>query len=162
MVVKLPRPLQTSLKVVAIAFVSLSIGWAITRHLTELPVTKWKALAIERLTQQSLTNAQLRAELEEIKTSDKTNDIHRAWTNTNLLHMANGEIIIYEYRHGRNDHFPRHLLIGRSSSGQWLYSRYHFCNSMTMVAFDKPPASIAQFSERYRAYPFNGKPDDIP
>ena len=51
--------------------------------------------------------------------------------------MTNGEHIIYECRHGANIYFPPHLFLGHCSDGRWLYSSYHFCNSMrtfTMAA----------------------------
>lgn len=156
------KPFQVAFVSVAIILTTAFLVWTIARYVTERPVSEWKRPAIERLTLQSLTNDPIRAELEEISSSNATNNPDLAWAHNHVLRMTHGETITYEYRHGRNVHFPRHLFIGRTSTGQWLYSRYHFCNSMSMVQFDKPPASIAEFAQRYQARPFTGKPEDIP
>ncbi len=41
------------------------------------------------------------------------------------------------------------LFLEHSSSGRWLYSTYHFCNYMAMLAGDEPPGSNAEFAKRY-------------
>ena len=73
--------------------------------------------------------------------------------------MTNGEYIIYASRHGRNSGFD-HLFLGHGSDGRWLYSSYHFCNSMTMLNSDDDPGSITEFVKRYSAREFDGKSDE--
>lgn len=99
------------------------------------------------------------AELAELK-SPKTNNVNLGWTHDHVLLMTNGEFIEYEYRHGVNDYFPPNLFLGRCSDGRWLYSSYHFCNSMNMVRQDSAPGSVAEFARRYSVREFDGKSDD--
>ena len=82
------------------------------------------------------------------------------WIHDHVLLMTNGEFIIYEYRHGANDYFPPHLFLGHCSAGRWLYSSYHFCNNMNMIAGDDPPGSVAEFKTTYSAREFDGKSDE--
>ena len=140
--------------------VCLACGvWWFARYRSERPRTQWKVEALERLARLSITNDDVRRELEELRTS-KANDATLGWAHEHVLLMTNGEYVIYEYRHGRNDYFPPHLFIGHCSDGRWLYSSYHFCNGMNMVRSDDPPGSIAEFAKRYSARAFDGKSDE--
>jgi len=131
-------------------------AWRVATWATSRERTKWKTEALHRLAQQSFTNEFILHELEQMK-SPASPDL--TWANEHVLLMANGEQIVYEYRHGRNIYFPPHLFLGRASNGQWLYSSYHFCNSMAMVQFDNPPASIADFAKKHSVRTFDGKSD---
>jgi hypothetical protein len=137
---------------------TLSAIWWTARRVTERERTKWKGPALARLTGMSITNEQVRLEMDELKARSKTNEIE--WAGEHVLVMTNGQYIVYEYRHGRNDWFPPHLFLARTSDGQWLYSSYHFCNSMGMIRWDNPPGSVAEFCRKYFARPFDGKSDD--
>jgi len=121
--------------------------------------TQWKSQALERLAGLSITNDALRRELDELK-MPKTKDTDFGWAHEHVLLMTNGESILYEYRHGANIYFPPHLFLGHCSDGRWLYSSYHFCNSMNMVRSDDPPGSIAEFAKKYSAREFDGKSDE--
>lgn len=131
--------------------------WRFARYWSERERTQWKSQALVRLSSLSITNDAVARELEELKSSKVT---ERGWANEHVLLMTNGESIIYEYRHGANDYFPPHLFIGHCSDGHWIYSSYHFCNSMNMVLQDTPPGSIAEFAKRYSARAFDGKSDE--
>jgi hypothetical protein len=137
--------------ILSIAFILFAI-WFSARRITEQKRTAWKGPALQRLTKLSITNEPIHTELQKLKTSSE-------WTSDHVLLMANGEYIIYEYRHGRNGYFPPHLFLGRASNGQWLYSSFHFCNNMNMIAFEPQPKSIADFAKKYFARPFDGKSD---
>ena len=133
-------------------------AWWLARQISERERTQWKGPALERLTKLSIANEEVRQELDALKaTSTSTNSTELGWAHDHVLLMTNDEHIIYEYRHGRNDYFPPHLFLGHCSNGRWLYSSYHFCNSMMMVRYDDPPGSIAEFSKRYSAREFDGK-----
>jgi hypothetical protein len=134
-------------------------AWGFARHMSERQRTQWKAEAVERLVRLSNTDDEVRRELDELQASG-TSHPELGWAHDHVLLMTNGEYITYEYRHGANGYFPPHLFLGRCSDGRWLYSSYHFCNSMIMVRLDDPPGSIAEFAERYSACEFDGKSDE--
>jgi hypothetical protein len=137
----------------------LSGGWLTLRSITSRQRTLWKTGALIRLTALSITNEVINEELKSLKASQGgTNQME--WTGEHVLVMTNGDYIIYEYRHGRNDHFPPHLFLGHCSDGRWLYSSYHFCNGMAMVCPEDPPGSITEFAKRYSAREFDGKSDE--
>jgi hypothetical protein len=143
-----------------LVIICLACGaWWLARHKSERKRVQWKGPALERLASLSTTNEQIRQELDALKATN-TNNTEVGWVHEHVLCMTNGEHIIYEYRHGANIYFPPHLFLGRCSDGRWLYSSYHFCNSMNMVRFDEPPGSIAEFAKRYSAREFDGKSDE--
>jgi hypothetical protein len=76
-----------------------------------------------------------------------------------LLLMTNDEFVVYSFRHGFNSGFVDHLFLARGSDGRWLYSTYHFCNSMVGARFDEQPGSISEFATRYSVCEFDGKSD---
>ena len=118
----------------------------------------WKDSAIERLAGLSLTNGLVLQELDEL--GDKSNpSVHFGWTHNNVLQMTNGQYIVYEFMHGANNGFVDHLFLGHCSDGRWIYSTYHFCNSM-VGAFVDPPGSIDEFSKIYSAREFDGVSND--
>lgn len=140
-----------------LALVALVGGtWWTARRISERDRTAWKGPALQRLSALSATNETIRAELDELKTGT---NVYSRWANDHVLLMTNGEFIAYQYRHGANVYFPPHLFLGHSSDGRWLYSSYHFCNFMTMVAGHDPPGSIAEFEKTYSAREFDGKSD---
>ena len=133
--------------------VALACGaWWLVKQKSEWRRAQWKSAALERLAKLSITNIESRQEL------DSLNGF--GWVGDHVLRMTNGEHIIYEYRHGANGSFPPHLFLGHCSDGRWLYSTYHFCNSMNMVRSDDPPGSINEFAKKYFAREFDGKSDE--
>ncbi len=134
-------------------------AWWLARYNTERKRAQWKGPALERLARLSVANPEVRQELDELK-APSTNHTQLGWAHEHVLLMTNGEYIIYEYRHGANIYFPPHLFLGHCSDGRWLYSSYHFCNSMNMVRFEGPPGSIAEFARRYSVREFDGKSDE--
>jgi hypothetical protein len=134
-------------------------AWWFARYISERKRTRWKSVALEQLARLSISSDEGRQELHELRTS-RTNSTQPDWTREHVLLMTNGDYIFYEYRHGANIYFPPHLFLGRCSDGRWLYSSYHFCNSMAMVRSNEPPGSIVEFAKRYSAREFDGKSDD--
>jgi hypothetical protein len=133
-------------------------AWWLARYKSGRKRSQWKGPALERLARLSITNEEVRQELEALKASN-TNDTQLGWAHDHVMLMTNGEYIIYEYLHGANIYFPPHLFLAHGSDGRWLYSSYHFCNSMMMARFDDPPESIAKFAKRYSVREFDGKSD---
>ena len=119
---------------------------------------QWKGPALERRAGLSLTNEEIRRELDELKARPKPN-IALGWADDQGLLMTNGDYIIYAFRNGADNGFVDHLFLGHGSDGRWLYSPYHFCNRMAAVWVDEPPGSIAEFAKRYSARKFDGKSD---
>jgi hypothetical protein len=134
-------------------------SWWLARYITAQKRTQWKGPALDRLSRLSITNEEVRQELEALK-APSTNKTESGWADEHVLLMTNGECIVYEYYHGKNDYFPPHLFLGHCSDGRWLYSSYHFCNCMNMVRWEDPPGSIAEFAKRYSAREFDGKSDE--
>ena len=133
-------------------------GWSAVRYKLERARADWKTAALARLAGLSLTNGDTRQELETFKASRGAGE-HQMWAGDHILLMTNGEYLIYESRHGSNSGFPDHLFLAHGSDGRWLYSTYHFCNSMAGARFDEPPGSIAEFARTYSAREFDGKSD---
>ena len=115
---------------------------------------QWKDAALLRLAALEADPAAIAKELESIKDRGALE-----WTGDRLLMMTNGEYLVFESRHGFNSGYINHLFLARGSNGKWLYSTYHFCNSMVAILGDDPPGSIAEFSKRYSAREFDGKSD---
>src|ERR1051325_7337521 len=95
---------------------------------------EWRRTAVTQLSRLSIAEPPVSNEWSALRVSI-TDTNGRAWTSDHVLLMANGEFILYKYRHGANGYFPPHLFVGRGSDGRWLWSDYHFCNSMAMVRF---------------------------
>ena len=119
---------------------------------------QWKDAALPRLAALAADPTAIAKEMEEMKDLDRrfgrTN-----WTGDRLIVMTNGEYLVFASRHGFNNGFINHLFLARGSNGKWLYSTYHFCNSMAMIAGEDSPGSIAEFSKRYAVREFDGKSD---
>lgn len=97
-------------------------------------------------------------ELKDFKASElKSGSSH--WTSDHMLIMTNGEYLVYASRHGLHSGEVKHLFLARGSNGKWLYSTFHFCNSMVAVVADDPPGSIADFSSKYFTREFDGTSD---
>lgn len=145
--------------VLLIVATSLAGFWWFVKQRDHLARAQWKGQALERLAELSLSNEEILREFGELK-AGQTSDQDWRWTNDQLLLMTNGEYIVYAHWHGANNGFVDHLFLGHTSDGRWLYSTYHFCNSMAAVRGDAPPGSIDEFAERYSARQFDGKSDE--
>lgn len=130
---------------------------SLIRHKFERERSDWKAATLPKLASLSVTNDEIRRELEILKTGAGE---HREWAGDHVLLMANGEYLIYGFRHGLNNGFVDHLFLAHGSDGRWFYSTYHFCNSMAGARFDEAPASIEDFATKYSARAFDGKSDE--
>ena len=133
------------------------INWEVKRKL-ERKRTEWKTAALQRLAGLSSRNEEIFDEIETLKAFPIGGE-HR-WVSDHVLLMTNGEYIVYASWHGANNGFVNHLFLGHGSDGRWLYSTFHFCNSMAMVFGDEPPGSIAEFAKRYSVREFDGKSDE--
>ena len=106
-----------------------------------------------------VTNEQINSEINELQAVPPGSADFR-WAQDHVLLMTNGECIIYVYRHGDNSGFVDHLFLGHGSNGRWLYSTYHFCNSMVGVLGEDPPGSIGEFAKRFSVREFDGRSDE--
>lgn len=138
--------------------VSLAAVWWLAKQKAARERAQWKGPTLERLAGLSVTNEQIRTELDQIK--NPTPGLNFGWAHEHVLLMTNGEYIIYASRHGANNGFVDHLFLGHGSDGRWLYSTYHFCGSMAGTSGDDPPGSIAEFAKRYSVREFDGKSDE--
>ena len=120
---------------------------------------KWKTGTLQRLAGLSITNEEIRRELNEIKARTSAK-VPLGWTHEHVLLMTNEEYLIYAMRHGRNDGSLDHLFLAHASDGRWLYSTFHFCNGMVAIMSDPPPGSTAEFQNRYAVREFDGKSDE--
>jgi hypothetical protein len=128
--------------------------WKMTRNRA-----RWKDAALVSLAGLSVTNDELRGELEELK-GEPSRNVGLTWAHEHILLMTNGEYMIFKFWHGYNSGSVDHLFLARCSDGRWLYSTYHFCNSMAGVSGDEPPGSISAFAKTYFAREFDGKSDE--
>jgi hypothetical protein len=133
-------------------------GRAAMKHRYKSSRRNWKDEALGQITRTSMTNEEVRTEIDQIK--HPTPNLNFGWTHQHVLLMTNGEFLVYAFRHGFNNGFVDHLFLAHGSDGRWLYSTYHFCNSMAGVVGDDPPGSISEFSTRYTAREFDGKSDE--
>jgi hypothetical protein len=116
----------------------------------------WMVATLPQIAGLSLTNADIRRELESLKAS-KGQGENQEWTGDHLLLMTNDQYLIYAFWHGFNSGFVDHLFLAHGSDGKWYYSTYHFCNHMAAVFAEEPPSSIAEFTNRYSTREFDGK-----
>ncbi len=119
---------------------------------------QWKDATLPRLDALAADTAAIGRELEDTKALGLKFGGPQ-WIGDKVLAMTNGEYLIFASRHGFNNGFINHLFLAHGSNGKWLYSTYHFCNSMMMIAGEDPPGSIAEFSKRYAVREFDGKSD---
>lgn len=136
------------------------VWWgAVSRQRHERARAAWKAATLQRLAGLSITNENLSQELRMLKNGASRGG-DRDWAGDNVLLMTNGEFLIYAFRHGFNSGFVDHLFLAHGSDGRWLYSTYHFCNSMAALMSEEPPGSIDEFAKRFSAHEFDGKSDE--
>jgi hypothetical protein len=133
--------------------------WWLAKQKAAHERSRWKGPALERLASLTTTNETVQEEIADLM-AGPTPNIDRGWIHDHVLLMTNGEHIVYAYRHGANNGFVDHLFLGRGSDGRWLYSSFHFCNSMAMISGENPPGSIVEFAERYAVREFDGRSDD--
>jgi hypothetical protein len=153
------RTVVVVLTILLLIVASLAGVWWVAKQKAEHERAQWKGPALERLAGLSITNEEIRRELAELK-AGPTPNINRGWAHEQVLLMTNGEYIVYAYRHGANNGFVDDLFLAHCSDGRWLYSTFHFCNSMAMVRVDDPPGSVAEFAKTYSAREFDGKSDE--
>jgi hypothetical protein len=144
--------------ILVVASALLAGAWWLAKQKAARDRAAWKGPILERLAQLSITNDEIRREFDELKSGPRPN-FDFGWAHDQVLLMTNGEYIIFAYRHGANNGFVDHFFLGHGSNGRWLYSTYHFCNSMAMVREDEAPGSIAEFEKRYAVAEFDGKSD---
>ena len=119
----------------------------------------WKTAKLQELATASTNQPAIAADVEQLRPEPGGSETAN-WTGEQVLLMANGEYLIYAFRHGSNNGRPDHLFLARSSDGRCFYSTHHFCNSMAGVRSDDQPASLKAFAETYAAREFDGKSDE--
>ena len=155
---RIARILVVSLAAIVLLAATLAGLWWLVKQRAARERAQWRGPALERLAGLSITNEEIRHELDELK-AGPTLSVDWNWMHDQVLLMTNGEFVIYASRHGANNGFVDHLFLGHCSDGRWLYSTFHFCNSMAMIRGEDPPGSIAEFAKRYSAREFDGKSD---
>ena len=153
------RVVTISISVLTLLIGLLGAAWWVAKLQAAHARAQWKGPALERLAGLSITNEDIRQELDQLK-AEPTPSLNFGWAHEHVLLMTNRQYIIYASRHGANNGFVDHLFLGHGSDGRWLYSTYHFCSSMAGVAGDDPPGSIAEFEKRYSVREFDGKSDE--
>jgi hypothetical protein len=146
---------------VAIPFIiiALPIGYLLAMRLKySHERANWQAATLPRLAGLSMTNTDIRRELERLK-KEGSAGAPREWVGEHVLLMTNGECLLCAFRHGFNNGSVEHLFLAHGSDGRWLYSTYHFCHGMAATGADDPPGSITEFAMRYSAREFDGKSD---
>lgn len=118
---------------------------------------EWKTATLPALASLSLTNYAIAMEYYKLKSGLKAGETE--WIGDKVLVMTNGQYLIYASRHGREGGIINHLFLARGSDDEWLYSTYHFCNSMVGARGDDPPGSINEFVARYSCRFFDGRSD---
>ena len=133
------------LAAIVVALIVLGVaGFTLVRWRAAQARVRWGRLAIAELSVLPPQGAVLQR---------SRADIQSDWTTDAVLHMTNGESILYRYRHG-SDMVVHHLFLGRASDGRWLYSSYHFCRMMAMVRGEDAPGSVSEFCLRYNVREF--------
>jgi hypothetical protein len=119
---------------------------------------QWKTAALRRLAGTSISNEQVRTELDQIR--NPTPNLNFGWAHEHTILMTNGEYLVYAWWHGANSGFVDHLFLAHGTDGKWYYSTYHFCNQMAGILGDDPAGSIREFAARYSVREFDGKSDE--
>jgi hypothetical protein len=159
------RPIWVSV-VLCVLFVSLGTAmvglagkWWIKNKANRVR-TEWLQNSIRELSGLSKTNRLIEQEIAEMSGTNVSQWALSGWINEHVMVFTNGEVLIYSQRHG-GGWFGEHVLLGRDPNGRWLYSPYHFCNRMVMIAGEKQPASIEEFSKTYSLREFDGTVPDL-
>ncbi|SPE51234.1 hypothetical protein SBV1_130103 [Verrucomicrobia bacterium] len=144
---------------VPLLIIALVIGGRATVHYNLQRARKsWAIAAVRQLAAITLTNMEIRTELDQIK--HPTPDLDFGWAHEHVILMTNGEYLVYAWWHGANSGFVDHLFLARGTAGKWYFSTYHFCNQMAGILGDEPAGSIAEFAKRYSVREFDGKSED--
>jgi hypothetical protein len=149
------RVIFFSVLITVVALALVIAGFWLTKRQARV---RWKDLTLSRLATAYMTNELIHGELEQLQ-AEPTRSANRRWAHDHVLLMTNGDYIVYGFWHGANSGFVDHLFLGRASNGLWLYSTYHFCNSMAGILGDDPPGTIAEFEKSYSVREFDGQSD---
>lgn len=135
------------------------VGWgAAVQYKFQRSRENWKNKTLRQLAETSLTNEQVRTELDQIR--NPTPNLNFGWAHDHVILMTNGEYIVYAFWHGFNSGAVDHLFLAHGTDGKWYYSTYHFCSHMAGIVGDDPAGSTAEFAARYSARQFDGKSDE--
>jgi hypothetical protein len=118
----------------------------------------WKNATLRKLAETSITNEQIRVELDQIR--NPTPNLNFGWAHDQVILMTNGQYLVYAFWHGFNSGAVDHLFLAHGTDGKWYYSTYHFCSQMAGILGDDPAGSIGEFVSRYSLREFDGKSDE--
>jgi hypothetical protein len=152
------RKLLTWLSVPLLLFALFAGYRAAAQHRYQRTRQTWKTAALRELAELSITNQQVRTELEQIK--HPTPSLDFGWAHEHVILMTNGDYLVYAFWHGFNNGAVDHLFLAHGTDGNWYYSTYHFCTRMAAIAADEPSGSIAEFAGRYSVREFDGHSDE--
>jgi hypothetical protein len=155
---------KVSRKVLIVASVPLLIvvvlvgWWAAVQIKFQRARENWKNATLRQLAETSLTNEQIRVELDQIR--HPTPNLDFGWAHDHVILMTNGQYLAYAFWHGFNSGSVDHLFLAHGTDGKWYYSTYHFCSHMAGILGDDPAGSIGEFVGRYALRDFDGKSDE--
>jgi hypothetical protein len=144
---------------VPLLIVAVLVGWwAAEQYKFQRARENWKNATLRQLTETSLTNEQIRVELDQIR--NPTPNLNFGWAHDHVILMTNGQYLVYAFWHGFNSGAVDHLFLARGTDGKWYYSTYHFCSHMAGILGDDPAGSLGEFVSRYSLREFDGKSDE--
>ena len=106
---RLIRGFALAFVVLAVVVSLLAILWWIAKANAEHERAQWKGPALARLAGLSVTNEEIRQELDQLRAP--TPGLDFGWAHEHVLLMTNGEYVIYASRHGANNGFVDHLFL---------------------------------------------------
>ncbi len=158
------------LGIILVVGVVYATAWEIIKLSEQKKRTGWKNAVCAYLSNVDLDAPDILQKLAEIQSERGGVPDSRWWSWTDFspdrpaappdavyaILLGDGSHILAASRHGHASH---HLFIGRSSDGRWIYSSYHFCNSLIGLGFYDQPATLEEFCQTYAARVFDGRSD---
>jgi hypothetical protein len=121
---------------------------------------EWKEKAIVEVAQQTSDTAQVRKEIESLKTKPSGDSEWDRWISDDIIVMTNGEWMAYRNTCAKEEGRIPDLFLGRGSDGKWYYSTYHFCIGMIVLKMLDQPESLTKFRSDGYLREFDGHSDE--
>ncbi len=122
---------------------------------------EWKEKAIVEVAQQTSDTAQVRKEIESLKTKPSGDSEWDRWISDDIIVMTNGEWMAYRNTCAKEEGRIPDLFLGRGSDGKWYYSTYHFCIGMIVLkTMMDQPESLTKFRSDGYLREFDGHSDE--
>ena len=122
---------------------------------------EWKEKAIREIAQQTSDIAQVRKEIESLKTKPSEGSEWDKWISDDIIVMKNGDWLAYHNICAKEEGRIPDLVIGHGSDGKWYYSTYHFCIGMIVLKnMMDQPESLMKFRSDGYLLEFDGRSDE--